>query len=160
MLKLMLLTVIMTGCAQPPAPGSSNEAGPRAILYEDGLARHLDSLPEAHVRALLDTLFAGAADALRLAVTPHTTDPIRQDGTALEIVYPEPATFQTPHGTRTFTHLLIPLSGEYAPSDETPRVVLFLGGDEGHDSGPLIAAGGREVVARLYELLRLKADLR
>ena len=104
--------------------------------------------------AMLNEVFAGTNDMLRVRVSDQLVDRIRTTETALEFVFDKPSAFASrTYGKYAVRRLLLPLTGDYAGSENDSVATVFVANDTGFISGPLRNPQARPVLVKLQLLL-------
>jgi hypothetical protein len=152
MARILLFLSLATFLFQ--CQGDSGEM--KAIAYANGSAIDciLNASAQDSARALLQELFAGTQDMLRVRVSDESVDAVRRTDTAMEFVFNTPAPFTSRmHGAFSVRRLVIPVTGDYAGSEMDPVATLFVADDQGFISGPLRNPAGRPLVLKLQSIL-------
>ncbi len=150
--RIMLLVgcvALLTSCCM----AKTDKPAVRCTLYQDGKAVELvdaDSLAVISLR-----LLENCDDHLLLIVTPDLIDSLKKDSIALETVFPGAVTVQTRFGYKQkITKILIPLSGDYGPSEDLSSAVIF-SGEKGYGTAPCVNSQSNADLLKLKSLLKL-----
>jgi len=149
-----ILLLLSIGATLLQCQGDSK--GMKAISYVNGtiVERPLSASEQKSAAVILEDLFAGTEEMLRVHVSDETIDAIRKTDTAVEFVFDTPVNFTSRmRGTFAVRRLLLPVTGDYAGSATDPVTTLFVADEQGFISGPLRNPVGRPLVLKLRELV-------
>lgn len=148
---LLILSVAMT-----IIQGEGDSKGMKTLIHKSGKAVEcrLGPVDQHKALVLLNELFSGTDDMLRVRVTEQMVERIRSTETALEFVFDKPTAFTSrTKGKYSVRRLLLPLSGDYAASDKSSLSTVFVANEEGFISGPLRNSQARPLLQKLQVLL-------
>jgi hypothetical protein len=138
-----------------------DSTGMKAFYHKDGKAAECRLSPADQERALavLNELFAGTDDMLRVRVSEQLVNRIRSSETALEFLFDKPHVFTSrTHGKYSVTRLLLPVSGDFAGPKNSSMSTVFAANEEGFISGPLRNSQGGPLLAKLQVFLSSLLD--
>jgi hypothetical protein len=130
--------------------------GMKAYYHKGGKAVECRLSPADRTKtlAMLNEVFAGTDDMLRVHVSEQLVGRIRTTETALEFVFDKPSEFASrKHGKYAVKRLLLPLTGDYAGTGNDSVATVFVANDAGFISGPLRNPQARPVLLKLQNLL-------
>lgn len=130
--------------------------GMKAFLHQDGKAAEcrLSSADQEEALSMLDELFAGTDDMLRVRVSEESVNRIRSRETALEFLFDKPHDFTSRTlGKYTVTRLLLPVTGDFAGPKNSSISTVLAANKEGFISGPLRNSQGGQLLVKLQALL-------
>ncbi len=130
--------------------------GMKAIYHKGGnaVACRLSPADQNTALAMLNELFAGTDDMLRVRVSDQLLDRIRTTETVLEFTFDKPSAFTSrTYGKYAVRRLLLPLTGDYAGSANDSVATVFVANEAGFISGPLRNSQARPVLLKLQVLL-------
>jgi len=150
---LPALAGLIAVCGGTPA----SQRGPMIVTYyQEGEARTPEISPSCRERIpeILDEL-VGQGEPVRLLVSEERIDEIRATVEAVEVLLPETRRFEGENGNAFLARrFLVPLGGESWVGDEDhPRATVFVG-EEGYQSGPLMAPTGWPLAQELRACAR------
>jgi hypothetical protein len=122
-------------------------------LYQQGKATRItdsDSLAYLALR-LLET----SDDTVLMGVTKEMIASIKENDTALEIVYPDTLTVSLPSAMKyRIRRIMVPLGGEYGPGEDL-KSAMILFGDGTYISPPRLNTHAKSDLSRIKAILSL-----
>ncbi len=113
----------------------------------------LSEKQQEEILDLVTNLISSSNDILKLLVDDSTTSEIKQNETAIEIIFEEYKIFTSDElGTDKVKKLFFPLSGDFIGNEKDPVITIFLG-DESYFSGPYRNDNGLETLIRIKTLV-------
>lgn len=108
---------------------------------------------EEEILNLVTDLISSSNDILKLLVDESRIEEIKQNETAIEIIFDEYKIFTSDElGTDKVKKLFLPLSGDFIGNNEDPVITIFLG-DESYFSGPYRNENGLETLNKIKSLV-------
>ncbi|VAX26928.1 hypothetical protein MNBD_IGNAVI01-3125 [hydrothermal vent metagenome] len=103
---------------------------------------------------LLKELVTNTDDMLKVYLSPERILNIKQKEQYIEFIFDSKIVVSSNNfGDYKINKILIPLSGDFAPSKDSPNTTVILG-DESYISGPLRNSDGYQFIKRILTLLQ------
>ena len=135
--------------------------GPLRIFnYKNGVKTSvtLDASGYATVADILDMLFLGSSEALKLLVNDAKIEDIKKTESAVEIQLEKETIFKsTEMGQYNVDKIFLPFTGDFVGNDKDPIITVFAGDAKGYFSGPLRNPNGYAKLMELKALLEAAA---
>lgn len=148
---LILSSLIISAC---------NTGSPemKIYYYNNGISTEM-SLTEKQanrVMEIVSELLGATDDMLRVYLDKDTIERIKKEESSIEIIYSEKVSVQSGFlGMIELNRVLLPFSGDYAPTDQINVVTVITGEDE-YSSAPLTATGKAGLLNELKKLVSVK----
>lgn len=131
----------------------------KIIFYDKGGEITIDSKLTGYgylIRAT-ENLLVNADDMLRLAVDSELIRKIKKQESAIEVIFPIPTEFTINYNKAVIRpdRILIPLSGEFAGTDENPPATIFLGYPE-YSAGPYTNQQGISELRQIINSMEIR----
>jgi hypothetical protein len=144
----VILFVFLSGC--------NEEKNIMKIKYYSSSEERNPRLSEEQQKEILNLvtdLISNSNDILKLLVDEIRIEEIKQNETAIELIFEEYKVFTSDDlGTDKVKKLFFPLSGDFIGNDEDPVITIFLG-DESYFSGPYRNENGLETLNKIKALI-------
>lgn len=145
---VLILLVLLLGCIEEQTTMKVN-------YYNLGNLNSPEIKEETQEKILVlaTNLISNSNDILKLLVDESRIEEIKQNETAIEIIFEEYKSFTSDElGTDKVKKLLFPLSGDFIGNDEDPVITIFLG-DDSYFSGPYRNKNGLETLNKIKALV-------
>ena len=120
----------------------------------EGSEVNLQKINSAEVEKVIKELVKGTSEIMRSYVDEEGLNEIRKTESVIEVFFSDTLSINSNGiGTLKFKKIFIPLTGDYAGTDESPVATVFIG-DEVYFSNPFRNPEGFPLVKRLQEEIK------